>query len=104
MKEFVVTTLGFLVVLCFGAQWIASQTKSQLLSALNPDFRKFQKVFFAPYLFALFADWLQGPYVYRQVIHTLEKHHLNCLFNICIFVYYRLYSSYGYAPKEIALL
>ena len=71
MKEFVVTTLGFLVVLCFGAQWIASQTKSQLLSALNPDFRKFQKVFFAPYLFALFADWLQGPYVYRQVIHTL---------------------------------
>ena len=68
MKEFVVTTLGFLVVLCIGCQWIASQTKSQLLSSLNPEFRRFQKIFFAPYLFALFADWLQGPYVYRYIL------------------------------------
>ena len=80
MKDFVVTVLGILVLACFVARWIASRTKSQLVASLSPEFLKFQRLFFAPYLLALFADWLQGPYVYR------------------------LYSQYGYAPKEIALL
>ena len=80
MKDFVVTILGTLVLVCAVAQWIASRTKSQLIASLNPEFQKFQRIFFAPYLLALFSDWLQGPYVYR------------------------LYSQYGYAPKEIALL
>lgn len=80
MKEFVVTVLGTLVLVCFVAQWIASRTKSHMVASLNPEFKKFQRIFFAPYLLALFSDWLQGPYVYR------------------------LYSQYGYAPKEIALL
>lgn len=80
MKEFVVSTLGFLVLLCVGSQWIASNSKSQLITSHNQEFRKFQQIFFAPYLLALFSDWLQGPYVYR------------------------LYSQYGYAAKEIALL
>ena len=76
----VVTTLFVLVLICVATQWIASNTKSQLTGSLNADFRKFQKVFFVPYLLALFSDWLQGPYVYR------------------------LYSQYGYAPEQIALL
>jgi len=80
MKEFVVSTLGFLVLICFGTQWIASRTKSQKIVSLNPEFQKFQRIFFLPYLLSLFSDWLQGPYVYR------------------------LYSQYGYAAKDIALL
>lgn len=80
MKEFVITALAALVLLCVGFQWIASRTKSQLSSALNPEFRRLQYIFLAPYLLAVFSDWLQGPYVYK------------------------LYSSYGYAPKDIALL
>lgn len=76
----VMTSLAVLVILCVGLQWIAAHTKTQLTGALNSDFRKFQKVFFVPYLLALFSDWLQGPYVYR------------------------LYSQYGYAPEQIALL
>ena len=36
--------------------------------------------FYSAYFLALFADWLQGPYIYQ------------------------LYSSYGFAEKEIALL
>lgn len=80
MKDFVVTVLGILVIACSAAQWIASKTKSQKVSALNNEFHYLQKIFFAPYLLALFSDWLQGPYVYR------------------------LYSEYGYAAKDIALL
>ena len=80
MKELVISTLGFLVVVSFGSQWFASHTKSQLTSSTNPDFKRFQRIFFAPYLLALFSDWLQGPYVYR------------------------LYSSYGFEPAQIALL
>jgi len=76
----VVTTLFVLVLICVATQWIASHTKSQLTGSLNADFRKFQRVFFVPYLLALLSDWLQGPYVYR------------------------LYSQYGYAPEQIALL
>jgi len=80
MKEFVLTALGFLVVACFGTQWFASNSKSQKTVARNPEFRKFQRIYLAPYLLAVFSDWLQGPYVYR------------------------LYSSYGYSAKDIALL
>lgn len=79
MKDFVLTILGILVILCSIAQWIASKTKSQKVS-MQKEFHSLQKIFFAPYLLALFSDWLQGPYVYR------------------------LYSEYGYAAKDIALL
>ena len=80
MKDFVLSILGVLVIAAFGSQWFASLTKSQQVVATNPDFQKFQRSFFAPYLLALFSDWLQGPYVYR------------------------LYSQYGYAPAQIATL
>lgn len=46
----------------------------------NREFSSFQKLYFLPYFMALFSDWLQGPYVYK------------------------LYSYYGFAQKDIALL
>ena len=46
----------------------------------NHDFVKFQRSYFIPYFMALFSDWLQGPYVYQ------------------------LYSYYGFAQGQIAIL
>ncbi|XP_076450128.1 molybdate-anion transporter-like [Babylonia areolata] len=46
----------------------------------NPQFLKFQRGYFAVYLVAMFADWLQGPYLYK------------------------LYSYYGFQEDQIAVL
>lgn len=46
----------------------------------NPQFLKFQRGYFAVYLVAMFADWLQGPYLYK------------------------LYSYYGFQEEQIATL
>ncbi|CAG7663056.1 unnamed protein product [Allacma fusca] len=46
----------------------------------NKEFSLLQRKYFIPYFMALFSDWLQGPYVYK------------------------LYSYYGYAQDEIAVL
>ncbi|XP_061663449.1 molybdate-anion transporter [Syngnathoides biaculeatus] len=35
----------------------------------NPAFRRFQSVFLRAYLLALWADWLQGPYLYKLYRH-----------------------------------
>uniref|UniRef100_G3P406 Molybdate-anion transporter n=1 Tax=Gasterosteus aculeatus TaxID=69293 RepID=G3P406_GASAC len=35
----------------------------------NPVFRRFQSVFLRAYLLALWADWLQGPYLYKLYRH-----------------------------------
>lgn len=82
MNEFILSTLSFLVVTCFGTQWIASYSNKSHNTAnpLDPEFRKFQRKFFAPYFLVLFSDWLQGPYVYR------------------------LYRQYGFTAKDITLL
>ncbi|XP_071550068.1 molybdate-anion transporter-like isoform X1 [Panulirus ornatus] len=71
------TVLAF-VALVFHV--LAMKTKSQISSANNPHFKKFQNLFFLVYFMALFSDWLQGPYVYK------------------------LYENYGYASNQIALL
>ncbi|XP_042205008.1 molybdate-anion transporter-like isoform X2 [Homarus americanus] len=67
-----------LVALVF--HFFAMKTKSQISSANNPHFKRFQYSFFLVYFMALFSDWLQGPYVYK------------------------LYEHYGYASNQIALL
>lgn len=51
----------------------ASQTR-------NPEFKGFQRTYLVVYLFAMFADWCQGPYVYA------------------------LYESYGFSVEDNALL
>ena len=80
MKDFVVSVLVVLVIISCGSQFLASQTKSQLLAATNPDFKKFQNIFFAPYLLSLLADWLQGPYVYRLYGNIFDNSWLITLF------------------------
>lgn len=60
--------------------YLARRTRAQAVSASNPHFVQFQRRFFAVYFLALFADWLQGPYVYK------------------------LYSYYGYAERQIAII
>ncbi|XP_063845264.1 molybdate-anion transporter-like isoform X1 [Scylla paramamosain] len=71
-------TVLALVALVFHV--FAMKTKSQISSANNPHFKRFQHSFFLVYFMALFSDWLQGPYVYK------------------------LYQHYGYASNQIALL
>lgn len=56
-----------------------SSEKSTALSA-NPKFVSFQRIYLFAFLLAMFADWLQGPYVYE------------------------LYVSYGFTQMEIAEL
>lgn len=49
-------------------------------SVVNPAFLKFQQSYFHVYFLALFAEWLQSPYVYR------------------------LYSHYGFIDTQIAVI
>ncbi|XP_037128190.1 molybdate-anion transporter [Syngnathus acus] len=61
-----------LLALCVGLELAARRfgppQPSQTASA-NPAFRRFQSVFLRAYLLALWADWLQGPYLYKLYRH-----------------------------------
>lgn len=67
--------------LCFVLQMYSrdSSTKANV-PAVNAKFSAFQKSYLFVFLLAMFADWLQGPYVYE------------------------LYVSYGFNQQEIAEL
>ncbi len=69
---------------CVGLNFLtrSSSSKSDDTTAavVTPEFRSFQRSWLAVYLLAMFADWLQGPYVYA------------------------LYASYGFSKSQIALL
>ena len=80
MEAAVYVTFCILAIISLAFQFLAMKTKSQVSSGNNPHFKKFQYLFFTVYFMALFSDWLQGPYVYK------------------------LYSYYGYASSQIALL
>ncbi|XP_059469372.1 molybdate-anion transporter-like [Neocloeon triangulifer] len=79
METEVYTSLAALGCLCFFIHRVASKAQPTL-QASNPDFLRFQRLFFVVYFPALFSDWLQGPYVYK------------------------LYSHYGFAESQIAVL
>jgi MFS family permease len=74
------STLVFLGISSIAIQKLALKTRIQVSSSKNPEFLDFQRKFFAVYFLALFSDWLQGPYVYK------------------------LYSHYGFAESQIAVL
>ena len=76
----VYASFSALALVAIVLQFNAGNTKQQVASGNNPHFKKFQMTFFIVYFMALFSDWLQGPYVYK------------------------LYSYYGYAGDQIALL
>ncbi|KAK7071748.1 Molybdate-anion transporter [Halocaridina rubra] len=80
MDAFVYGTFTVLALVALVLHFMAMKTKTQISSANNPHFKKFQYTFFLVYFMALFSDWLQGPYVYK------------------------LYEHYGYASSQIALL
>lgn len=61
-------------------QILAYRTRPDVSVGNNPQFLKFQRGYFAAYLMAMFADWLQGPYLYK------------------------LYSYYGFQEEQIAVL
>lgn len=61
-----------LVVLCAGLELAARRVtshQSAQASIANPAFLGFQKLFLKTYLLALWADWLQGPYLYKLYQH-----------------------------------
>ncbi|CAM9137520.1 unnamed protein product, partial [Ectocarpus fasciculatus] len=70
-----------LAAVCFVLQMYSRDvsTKTQA-TAVNAKFSAFQKSYLFVFLLAMFADWLQGPYVYE------------------------LYVSYGFSQSEIAEL
>ncbi|KAH3885267.1 molybdate-anion transporter-like [Dreissena polymorpha] len=65
---------------CIVLQIIAQRTRTDPSIGNNPQFLKFQRSYFAVYLLAMFADWLQGPYLYK------------------------LYSYYNFEEDQIAIL
>lgn len=69
-----------LAVLCLLFQYWAHRTRRNVSIGNNPQFIKFQRGYFMVYLVAMFADWLQGPYLYK------------------------LYSYYGFNEEQIAVL
>lgn len=80
MMEVVIGSFIVLGCICLGLQVLANRTKTDFSIGNNPQFLKFQRSYFAVYLLAMFADWLQGPYLYK------------------------LYSYYGYQEEQIAIL
>lgn len=80
MLAIMLTCFFVLGVLCFGLQILAHRTKNDPSVGNNPQFLTFQRGYFAVYLLAMFADWLQGPYLYK------------------------LYSYYGFQEEQIAVL
>ena len=80
MEAFIYGSFTVLALVALVFHVFSMKTKSQISSANNPQFKRFQHSFFLVYFMALFSDWLQGPYVYK------------------------LYQHYGYASNQIALL
>ncbi|KAG5837966.1 hypothetical protein ANANG_G00218740 [Anguilla anguilla] len=66
-------TLAVLALLCGGLELAARRASPPpqpgLTGAANPAFRGFQALFLRGYLLALWADWLQGPYLYKLYRH-----------------------------------
>lgn len=59
-----------LLALCVGLELTARRlTPPEPSAAVNPAFRRFQATFLRAYLLALWADWLQGPYLYKLYRH-----------------------------------
>ena len=74
-------TFGTLALVCAILQYVAHRLRRDHASVgNNPMFLKFQRGYFLVYLMAMFADWLQGPYLYK------------------------LYSYYGFQEEQIATL
>ena len=61
-------------------QFLAQKNNDDDTINNNPQFLKFQRGYFLAYLLAMFADWLQGPYLYK------------------------LYTYYGFQEEQIAVL
>ena len=80
MMVLVYFLFGALSILCLIFQFWAHRTRRNATVGNNPQFIKFQRGYFAVYLVAMFADWLQGPYLYK------------------------LYSYYGFNETQIAVL
>ncbi|XP_064601667.1 molybdate-anion transporter-like [Liolophura sinensis] len=73
-------TLGVLTGIAVALQLWARRNRQEAQVGNNPQFLKFQRGYFVVYLMAMFADWLQGPYLYK------------------------LYSYYGFQEDQIATL
>ncbi|XP_061531639.1 molybdate-anion transporter [Phycodurus eques] len=85
-----------LLALCVGLELTArrlSPPQPTQTAAANPAFRRFQSAFLRAYLLALWADWLQGPYLYK-----LYRHYSFLESQIAIIYVCGLASSVLFAP------
>jgi len=55
--------------------------------AANPKFKNFQRTYLMIFLFAMFADWLQGPYVYELVSFSDTPSCITLLTLLMMFIY-----------------
>uniref|UniRef100_A0A1B6E3E2 Molybdate-anion transporter n=1 Tax=Clastoptera arizonana TaxID=38151 RepID=A0A1B6E3E2_9HEMI len=69
----------FLILIVTAISMLRKSNKS-IISLKNANFQQLQKQYLIVYFIASFADWLQGPYVYK------------------------LYSDYGFSERNIAIL
>lgn len=78
----VITYVAFIILsfLAVSLKFLSDRARKDTMMGNNPQFLKFQRGYFAAYLSAMFADWLQGPYLYK------------------------LYSYYGFQEEQIAVL
>lgn len=82
------SAFAILIVICIGLLYYSnkisqksSQNDFQNISVLkSPEFNQFQRNYLIVYSLSMFADWIQGPYIYE------------------------LYVSYGYSEEHIASL
>lgn len=70
----------FLTILVAVAVFLHFKVAPNEPSIVNPAFLKFQRSYFNVYFLALFAEWVQSPYLYR------------------------IYSHYGYIDTQIAII
>lgn len=80
MIAFTYCMFSALLLICCVLQLISYRLNKNESIGNNPQFLKFQRGYFFVYLAAMFADWLQGPYLYK------------------------LYSYYGFQEEQIAIL
>ena len=58
---------------CIILQLYSRDRDSSQVSVVNAKFSAFQKSYLFVFLLAMFADWLQGPYVYELYVSYGES-------------------------------
>ncbi|XP_061759308.1 molybdate-anion transporter [Nerophis ophidion] len=94
-----------LLLLCAGLELAARRLtppQPTQTAAANPAFVRFQRVFLRAYLLALWADWLQGPYLYKLYRHYSFLESQIAIIYVCGLASSVLFSPFsGWLPQAL---